>query len=125
MSLVTGVNQVYLFGGRFIAAEIALSLVWLLLFLRRILTEPWRDLLLSLPMQLVLLGAVAVAAIPQRIDLLVYIAHRASLLVAVLVCAALAAGRLRGWGRAGRGWGRAAAGVLAVLFFQLLFLHTR
>src|SRR5258708_35321626 len=76
-------------------------------------------------MQLVLLGAVAVAAIPQRIDLLVYIAHRASLLVAVLVCAALATGSTRRWERAGRSWERAGPGVVAILFLTLLYFNTR
>jgi hypothetical protein len=117
MSLITGVNQVYLFGGSF-AVVPALAAVWLMLLGRRLFTEPWRDVLLSLPMQLVMLSAVAVAAIPQRIDLLAYIAHRASLLVAVLVCAVLAGARMRWWERAG-------PSLVAILFFTLLYFNTR
>jgi hypothetical protein len=109
LSLVTGVNQFYLFGGPFIVIQFAMLAVWVWLLRHAVL---W-----NLPVQLAILGAVAVALIPQRVGLLVYIAHRTSLLVAVLICAVLAAVPVRQWERA-------ALGVLAAAFFLMLYLNT-
>jgi hypothetical protein len=109
LSLITGVNQFYLFGGPFIFIQFAMLAVWAWLLRHATLS--------SLPVQLAILGAVAVALIPQRVGLLVYIAHRTSLLVAVLICAVLASVPLRKWERAG-------IFVLAAAFFVMLYLNT-
>ena len=109
LSLITGVNQFYLFGGPFIVIQFAMLALWVWLLRHAML---W-----SLPVQLAILGAVAAALIPQRVGLLVYIAHRTSLLVAVLICAVLASVPTR------KGE-RAALVVLAAAFFLMLYLNT-
>ncbi len=117
LSLISGVNQVYLFGGPFVVVQFALLAAWGWLAWQRARSERWRELLWSLPVQLVLLSAMAVALIPQRVGLLVYVAHRASLLVAVLMCAALAQVRARTWERV-------SLGTIAAAFFVMLYLNT-
>jgi hypothetical protein len=109
LSLITGVNQFYLFGGPFIVIQFAMLAAWAWLLRNAAL---W-----GLPVQLAILGAVAVALIPQRIGLLVYVAHRTSLLVAVLICVILASVPIRDWERA-------ALFVLAAAFFVMLYLNT-
>jgi len=120
---MTGLDQVLVFGPNFLLVAGALLVVGRYLFVRVLKTTRPRDLLLSLPVQVVLLNAVGVALVPSKIELpyfnhaLVYIAARMSLTVAVLICAVLASAR--------PGWiGRASLVAIAIGYFGLLYVRT-
>ncbi|HEY6936532.1 MAG TPA: hypothetical protein VI424_05240 [Terriglobales bacterium] len=96
---VTGADQAFVYGRKYVVITIGLLLVWLV-WLRRLLKEGgWRGL--HIPGQLLLLTGAGVVLIPSRIDFpqyahgLVYIADRMSLASGVLLCGVLAQVRAR------------------------------
>ena len=111
---VTGADQAFVYGRKYVVITMGLLLLWLM-WLRRLLKESgWRGL--QIPGQLLLLTGAGVVLIPSRIDFpqyahaLVYIADRMSLISGVLLCGVLAETRVR------RGEIIALAALTAVFF---------
>jgi hypothetical protein len=99
--LVSGSDQVAVYGGKYQYVQLALLVIWSLLLLRVVQGRGWKRLAMSIPLHIVLVTASAVAIIPSAILLpgyghrLVFIGERLSLAVGVSVCAVAAMARPR------------------------------
>jgi hypothetical protein len=95
-ALLSGVDQVWVFDGKYYFVLVGLLGVWGLLFLALLRSRGARDVVMSIPFHLCLIGASAVVILPNAVLLpgfsaaLIFIAERMSLGVAVCVCALLA-----------------------------------
>ncbi len=123
-TMVTGANQIALFGSKYVLLLAALLSVWLLLLRKLVKGMGISHLFLTIPFQLWLLNAAAVVLIPDRVMFpqfghpLGFIAERLSLAAGLSMCTLLATApttRLT----------RAALVVVAVLFFTLEFADER
>ena len=120
ITLLSGADQLRVYGARYGVLEAALLLIWGAMIVRRRALR----LVLGIPFGIGLLTAYAVLMIPSRIHVpgyqhaLVFIADRMSLCVAVAVCALAAAVRPR---RAET----AALAALAMVFFCFLYVDDR
>ncbi len=123
-TMITGANQIALFGLKYVLPLAALLSIWLLLLRKLVKDMGLSHLFLTIPFQLWLLNAAAVVLIPDRVMFpqfghpLGFIAERLSLAAGLSMCALLAAApttRLT----------RAALAVVPVLFFTLLYADER
>lgn len=118
-----GVDQLWVYDRKYQLAEIGLLLLWVSLFLR-LRRAGGRQLLESIPLQLVFIGVAAVLILPGGVLLpgyrhaLAYIPERMSLPLALSACALLGAAPPRRFER----WGLAA---VALLYFAFLFRDDR
>jgi hypothetical protein len=120
LTLITGANQIALFGLKYVPLFACLLLIWALLLRDVIKRRGAAHLFASIPFQLWLLNAAAVGLIPDRVLLpefgrpLGYVAERLSMSAALMMCAVLAAAPMT---RATR----VALAFVAILFFALLY----
>jgi hypothetical protein len=118
---ITGVEQVWLYGAKYLLVAAGLLFIWFMLFLERIdqgafLSDPVAQLwLLHLVAFVVLPSAIQ---FPQYEHVLAYIPQRISLLGAVFLCITV------GGARHGRGITRLSA-LIATVFFTFLYLDDR
>ena len=118
---ITGVEQVWLFGGRYMLVAAGLLLIWLTMLLERIdqdefLSDPVAQLwLLHLAAFVILPSAIQ---FPQYQHVLAYIPQRISLLGAVFLCVTL------GRGTHGRGVTRLSV-LAAAVYFTFLYVDDR
>jgi hypothetical protein len=124
LTFITGANQIALFGLKYVPLFACLLLIWALLLRDVIKHLGAAHLFATIPFQLWLLNAAAVALIPDRLLLpgfgrpLGYIAQRLSLSSGLLMCAVLAAVPMT---RATK----VALASVAILFFALLYTDDR
>ena len=118
---ITGVEQVWLFGGRYMLVAAGLLLIWLTMLLERI---DQGEFLSDPVVQVWLLHLVAFVILPSAIQfpqyqhLLAYIPQRISLLAAVFLCVTL------GQGVHGRGVTRLSV-LAASVYFTFLYVDDR
>lgn len=121
---MAGIDQVWVFGPKYIAVSLALGLMWGFLFLRLENLDGWKALLISIPFQLCVVMSLAILILPTRVELpayksaLAFITERITLPFGFLICLLLSTARPPAWQR----WG--IAGVAAV-FFSFLATDTR
>ena len=121
ITLTAGVDQFWVFDGKYYGLAMALLLFWIVLFLNLIRLSDARQVTASLPFQLCVISAAAVFIVPTAIQFpgfhhgLVYIAERMSLAVGICICALLAGARPRRFERG-------ALVAIAAVFFVFLFL---
>jgi hypothetical protein len=124
ITLTTGLDQVWVFDGKYYVVLMALLAVWVVQFLHLIHLSDARQVGASKAFQLCVISAAAVFLLPTTVlfpgfhHSLVYIAERMSLGVGICVCALLACSRPRRF----EGWVLTA---IAVLFFIFLFHDER
>jgi len=124
LAISTGLDQVWVFDGKYYMVLIGLLLVWGLLFLEMMHRIGGRELVSGIPFHLCLISAMAVFILPGTVLIpgfrhaLVYIAERMSLGVGICVCALLGSARARPFVRY-------ALMVVAALFFGFLFRDER
>ncbi len=122
--LITGANQVALFGLKYLLPFAALLAVWLLLLRKLVKDVGTARLIVTIPFQLWLLNAAAVLLIPDRVMFpqfghpFGFIAERLSLAAGLSMCALLAATPTNRSTRV-------ALVVVAVSFFGLLYSDER
>jgi hypothetical protein len=120
---VTGANQVWVFGIQYGAISIVLVLLWSFLLLRLGYRNGFAETARDTTFQLCVLTSVFVVWTPARIQLpqytmpFSYVGDRTTLLLAVLVCALLAAANPPKWLRV-------AFVPLAVAYFSCLYIDT-
>jgi len=123
-TLITGANQIALFGIKYVLLFAALLLVWLLLLRKLVKDMGVIHLFLTIPFQLWLLNTAAVVLIPDRVlfpqfgQSFGFIAERLSLGAGLSMCALLVAahtGRLV----------KVALAAIALLFFGFLYTDDR
>ena len=101
LQLITGSDQVLVYGGKYQLPQLALLLIWVLLLVRLCQDRGWQRLAMSAPLHIPLITAAAVAIIPDAILLpgyghsLAFITQRMSLAVAICICVLLARARPR------------------------------
>jgi hypothetical protein len=119
-----GLDQVWVFDGKYFLIVIGMLLFWGLLFLERANGSGIRSVLSGLPFQICLISAAAVFLVPGTILIpgfrhaLVYIAERMSLAVGICACAMLAGAPPRAFVRYG-------LLALTLLFFGFLYRDER
>jgi hypothetical protein len=124
ISLATGVDQVWVFDGKYYFVLAGLLLIWSSLFLDLLHHRSVREVVSTLPFQLCLLSAAAVFILPTAVLIpgfqhaLVYIAERMSLGVGICVCAVLGMAQPRSLQRYG-------LMAVALVFFIFLFRDER
>lgn len=122
--LVSGADQLLIFGFKYFYVIAPFALVSILLFVRWIKTYGWTKLLFAIPFELWVLNAAAVLLIPN--DVLFptyavafgYIANRLSLPAGIMVCALLAQVPLRTYEKA-------AMVAIAAAFCVMMYADTR
>ena len=120
IKMVTGADQVWVFGSKYYVVLVGLLILWGLLFLDLLKVSGPRSVVSSVPFQFCLISAAAVSILPTTIFLpgfhhtAVYLAERMSLGVGICVCALLAAARPRAFQRY-------AMALVALVFFGLLY----
>jgi hypothetical protein len=120
IAMITGTDQLWVFDGKYLVPFLGLLLVLALLLVRLLRESGIRNVVSSLPFQIVVLSAAGVFIVPTRLQIpgynhaLVYIAERMSLAVGICLCALLAAAPMRAYHRY-------AMGVVALLFFGFLY----
>jgi hypothetical protein len=118
--MITGTDQLWVFGFKYALPFAGLLVVSVLLFVRWLGKSGARNVVSSLPFQIGVLTATGVFIVPTRLQIpgynhpLVYIAERMSLAVGICLCALLAAAPMRAYHRY-------AMGVVALLFFGFLY----
>jgi hypothetical protein len=124
ITLTTGLDQVWVFDGKYYAVLIGLLIMWSLMFLNLIHLSDARRVVLSMPFQLCVISAAAVFILPTSIlfpgyhHALAFIAERMSLGVGICFCALLAGARPRRFERG-------AMIAIAVIFFAFLYRDER
>jgi hypothetical protein len=124
LAISSGVDQMWVFDGKYYIVLAGLLAVWTLLFLTLIRRCGAREVVGGVPFQLCVIGAATVFILPGTVLLpgfshaLAYIAERMSLGVAVCVCAMLAA-------VPPRMLERYALVLVAVVFFGLVYRDER
>jgi hypothetical protein len=94
-TLAFGVDQVFVFDGKYYFILVGLLVVWASLFLEAIRSRGLREMVSSVPFQLAALSAIAVCILPGTVALpgynqaLVFIGERMSLGVGIAICATL------------------------------------
>jgi hypothetical protein len=122
--LVSGADQLLVFGLKYLYTIVPLLLVSILLFIRLIKTCGWTELPLTLPFQLWVLSAAAVVLLPNEVHFPAYaaafgyIANRLSLPVGIMACALLAQVPLRMYEKI-------AMVMIAAAFSAMLYGDTR
>jgi hypothetical protein len=97
LSLITGLDQVWIFDSKYTFVMAGMMVVWLLLFLDLLASTGWRTMLGAIPFQLCAIGAAGVLILPDSVLIpgyqqsLAFIAERMSLGVGVCACAFLEA----------------------------------
>jgi hypothetical protein len=123
-ALSSGLDQTWVFDGKYYLVLAGLLLVWALMFLGLVRGRGAREVVGSVPFQLCVVGAAVVMILPESVLLpgfahsLSYIAERMSLGVAVCVCALLAAAPPRMAER----WALVA---VAIVFFGFVYRDER
>jgi hypothetical protein len=123
-ALATGVDQAWVFDGKYYFVLAGLLLVWGVLFLALVRCRGAREVVGSVPFQLCVIGAAVVLVLPESVLLpgfahsLSYIAERMSLGVAVCVCGLLGSVQPRLVERY-------ALLVVAVIFFGFVYRDER
>jgi len=124
IALSTGLDQVWVFDGKYYIVLIGLLAIWGLLFLELLRHTGARQLATAIPLQICTISAMAVFVLPGTILIpgfhhaLVYIAERMSLGVGVCICALLGTAQPR----------RAVSYgliMLSLVFFGLLYRDER
>lgn len=93
---MVGIDQVWVFGVRYVATAVLLGMLWAFQMLRLLYSRPMSALLRNIPFQLCVVMSVAILAMPTLIDLPMYrtplsfVTERMTLPFAVLLCATLA-----------------------------------
>ena len=124
IAVSTGLDQVWVFDGKYYLVLMGLLLVWGLLFLDLMHRTGGRQIVTGLPFQICLLSAMGVFILPGTVLIpgyrhaLVYIAERMSLGVGVCMCAMLG-------GAQPRAFVRYAMLAVAAVFFTFLFRDER
>ncbi len=124
ITLTTGLDQFWVFDGKYYGLLMALLVMWAMLFLNLIRRSDAREVVLGMPFQLCAISAAAVFVLPTSVLIpgyrhgLVFIAERMSLGVGVCLCALLACAQPRRFERA-------ALVVIAMVFFAFLFHDER
>jgi hypothetical protein len=124
ITLTTGLDQVWVFDGKYYGVLIALLFIWAMMFLNLIHLSDARQVIGGIPFQLCVISAAAVFILPTSIlfpgfhHALVYIAERMSLGVGICFCALLAGARPRRFERI-------AMVAIAVFFFAFLYRDER
>jgi hypothetical protein len=124
ITLTTGLDQMWVFDGKYYGILIALLFLWAIMFLNLIHLSDARQVVLSMPFQLCVISAGVVFILPTSIlfpgfhHALAFIAERMSLGVGVCVCALLACAQPR-W------FERAAMVGIAIVFFAFLYHDER
>ena len=119
-----GVDQVWVFGDKYLAVSVGLLLLWALPFAALVRRESARKVLSSEPFHLCALTAAGIvlipswAWIPAYYHALVFISQRLSLALAICLCAFLARAPVSAWQRY-------AMTALALLFFAFLYADER
>jgi hypothetical protein len=120
ISLTTGLDQVWVFDGKYAVVGVGLLLVWGLRFTGLFRQAGVRNVFSGIPFQFCALTAAGIFILPSAVLIpgyrhsLVYIAERMSLAMGICVCAVLGAARIRAFERY-------AMAVLALLFFGFLY----
>ena len=120
----TGLDQVWVFDGKYYVVLIGLLLVWGLLFLEMMHRSGGRAIVSSVPFHICLVSALGIFILPGTVLIpgfrhaLVYIAERMSLGVGVCVCAMLGAAQPRAYVRY-------AILLVALVYFGFLFRDER
>jgi hypothetical protein len=124
LTVVTGLDQVWVFDGKYYLVLMGLTAVWGLMFLGLVRSRGVREVVGSIQFQLCLISAAAVFVLPGTVLIpgflhsLSYIAERMSLGVAICVCAMLGAVQPR-WLE------RSALGLVALIFFGFIYRDER
>jgi hypothetical protein len=124
IALTTGVDQVWVFDGKYYVVLIGLLMIWAMLFLNLVHFSGARQVAASIPFQFCVISAAAVFILPTTVLIpgfhhaLVYIAERMSLGVGVCVCAMLGMARPRTFERY-------ALVLVAMIFFGFLYRDER
>jgi hypothetical protein len=124
IAVTTGLDQIWVFDGKYYVVLVGLLFVWGLLFLDIMHRSGGRQIVTSVPFQICLISSMAVFILPGTVLIpgfhhaLVYIAERMSLGVGICICALLA-------GAQPRPFVRGAAAVVALVFFGFLFHDER
>ena len=124
LAVSTGLDQVWVFDGKYYVVLAGLLLVWGLLFLEMLHRTGGRRLVSGIPFHICVVSAMGVFILPGTVLIpgfhhaLVYIAERMSLGVGVCVCALLARARPARFVRA-------AIVLVAALFFGFLYRDER
>lgn len=120
---MSGIDQVWVFGPKYIVVSVGLALLWGFLLLRLENQTGWRVLARDIPFQLAAVMSLAILLMPTRVELpayrsaLSFITERATLPFGFLICLLLSTARPLAWQR----WG--IVGV-AGLFFSFLAADT-
>ncbi len=121
--LMSGLDQTWVFDGKYYLVLLGLMLIWGSMFLN-LIHGKGREVASSMPFQLCLISAAAVAILPTSVlipgykHVLAYIAERMSLGVGICVCAMLASVRMRRFEQYG-------LVVVTLLFFGFLYRDER
>lgn len=124
LAVSTGLDQVWVFDGKYYVVLVGLLLVWGLLFLEMMHRSGGREIVSSVPFHICLVSALGIFILPGTVLIpgfrhaLVYIAERMSLGVGVCVCAMLGAARPRAYVRYGMI-------LVALVYFGFLFRDER
>ncbi len=124
IALSTGLDQFWVFDGKYFAILAGLLLMWSVMLLNLIHLSDARQVLFSLPFQLCAICGAAVFLLPTSIrfpgyrNALAFIAERMSLAVGICFCALLAGARPRRFERG-------ATMAIAILFFAFLYRDER
>jgi hypothetical protein len=122
--LISGANQVLIFGGKYVCVFAGLLFVWMVMFRRLIKTSGWAETAVTIPFQLWLLNAAAVLLLPNAVDFpnyglsFGYVADRLSLAAGIMSCAVVGAAPIKLHEKI-------ALAALAVMFFAFLFVDTQ
>ena len=124
LALTTGLDQVWVFDGKYYLVLIGLLMVWGLLFLDLLHREGGRRVVSGIPFHICLISAMGVFILPGTMLIpgyqhaLVYIAERMSLGVGICVCGLLGTARPTAVARY-------ASVAVALLFFAFLYRDER
>ncbi|MGC4051664.1 MAG: hypothetical protein QM757_20110 [Paludibaculum sp.] len=118
---MSSIDQVWVFGPKYIAPAVLLGMVWGFLLLRLLYSRPIQAFLGNVLVQLCAVMVVVILVAPTRVELggyrmaLSFITERLTLLFAVLICAMLSQ-------MPALSWQKAVLGVAAALQFSFLYV---
>jgi len=124
LTLGTGVDQLWVFDGKYYLVLIGLLAAWGMLFLEMLRRGGAREIVHGVPFHICLMSSTAVAVLPSMVLLpgfhyaLVYIAERMSLGVGICVCSLVAAANAKAFVRY-------TLVVVALVFFGFLYRDER
>ena len=119
----TGIDQVWVFGLKYLAISIGLALLWCFLLLGVSYSRGMLGVIRDIPFQLCILMAFSIFVFPTRIELpqyrmaLTFISERMTLLQGVLICAFLATANPPKWLSG-------AFAALALMYFSFIYVDT-